>query len=58
MRMNEPDIFGLVIGAVLVLLVIFIVGPIGLFIVGGAFSALTGWLLSEGADAQSAEEPA
>jgi len=46
------------IGAVLVLLVIFIVGPIGLFIVGGAFSALTGWLLSEGADAKGAEEPA
>ena len=45
------------IGAVLVLLVIFVVGPIGLFIVGGAFSALTGWLLSEGADAQSADTP-
>jgi len=47
-----------VIGAVLVLLVIFIVGPIGLFIVGGAFSALTGWLLSEGADVKGAEDAA
>jgi hypothetical protein len=46
-----------VIGAVLVLLVIFIVGPIGLFIVGGAFSALTGWLLSESGDATSADLP-
>ncbi len=44
------------IGAVLVLLVIFIVGPIGLFIVGGAFSAITGWLLSEGAETKGAEE--
>jgi hypothetical protein len=47
-----------VIGVVLVLLVIFILGPIGLFVVGGAFSAITGWLLSEGADAQGAEEAA
>jgi len=39
-----------VVGVVLVLLFIFIVGPIGLFVVGGAWSAITGWLLSEGAD--------
>jgi hypothetical protein len=47
-----------VIGVVLILLVIFILGPIGLFIVGGAFSALTGWLLSDGADIHSVEESA
>jgi hypothetical protein len=45
-----------VVGVVLVLLVIFVLGPIGLFIVGGAFSALTGWLLSEGADAKHGDE--
>ena len=44
------------IGVVLILLVIFILGPIGLFIVGGVFSALVGWLLSEGADNHSVEE--
>ena len=46
------------IGVVLVLFAIFIAGPIGLFIVGGAWSAITGWLLSEGADAQGADKPA
>jgi hypothetical protein len=55
--MNEPDIFGLVIGVVLVLFVIFIAGPIGLFVVGGAWSALTGWLMSENADARAADSP-
>jgi hypothetical protein len=47
-----------VVGVVLVLLVIFIVGPIGLFVVGGAWSALTGWLLSAGADERAADKPA
>ena len=45
------------IGVVLVLLVIFVVGPIGLFVVGAAWSALTGWLLSEDADARAANDP-
>jgi len=43
-----------VVGVVLVLLFIFVVGPIGLFVVGGAWSAITGWLLSEGADKSAA----
>jgi hypothetical protein len=46
-----------VIGVVLVLLVIFVAGPIGLFVVGGVWSALTGWLLSEDADARAAKKP-
>jgi hypothetical protein len=46
-----------VIGVVLVLFVIFIAGPIGLFVVGGVWSALTGWLLSEDADARAANKP-
>jgi hypothetical protein len=45
-----------VVGVVLVLLFIFVVGPIGLFVVGGAWSAITGWLLSEGADARAADD--
>ncbi len=47
----------LVVGVILVLLVIFIVGPIGLFVVGGMWSALTGWLLSADADARAADKP-
>jgi hypothetical protein len=46
-----------VIGVVLVLLAIFIVGPIGLFVVGGVWSALTGWLLSADADDRAADQP-
>jgi hypothetical protein len=46
-----------VIGVVLVLFVIFVAGPIGLFVVGGVWSALTGWLLSEDADARAANKP-
>ena len=45
------------IGVVLILLVIFIVGPIGLFVVGAAWSAITGWLMSEDADARAADRP-
>ena len=45
------------VGVVLVVLVIFIVGPVGLFVVGGAWSALTGWLLSADADARAADKP-
>ncbi len=45
------------IGVVLVLLVIFVVGPVGLFVVGGMWSALTGWLLSADADDRAADLP-
>ena len=43
------------IGVVLVLLAIFIVGPVGLFVVGAAWSALNGWLMSEDADTRAAD---
>jgi hypothetical protein len=46
-----------VIGVVLVLFVIFVAGPIGLFVVGAAWSAVNGWLLSAGADARTTDEP-
>jgi len=46
-----------VIGVVLVLLVIFVVGPIGLFAVGGLWAALNGWLLSADADDRAADQP-
>ncbi|MDQ1459301.1 MAG: hypothetical protein QOI08_785 [Actinomycetota bacterium] len=45
------------VGVVLVLFVIFIAGPIGLFVVGAAWSALHGWLLSEDADARAGDSP-
>ena len=45
------------VGVVLVLLVIFVVGPVGLFVVGAAWSALHGWLLSEDADRRAADSP-
>ena len=45
------------VGVVIVLFVIFIAGPIGLFVVGAAWSALHGWLLSEDADARAADSP-
>jgi len=38
-------------GPVIILLGIFVIGPIGLFIVGAIWSAVVGWLLSEDADA-------
>jgi len=46
-----------VIGVVLVLFAIFIAGPIGLFVVGGVWSAVSGWLLSEDADSRAANDP-
>ncbi|HEX4490755.1 MAG TPA: hypothetical protein VH914_06070 [Acidimicrobiia bacterium] len=41
------------IGVVLVLLGMFVVGPIGVFAVGVVWSALHGWLESEDADARA-----
>ncbi len=41
------------IGPVLVLLGIFIIGPIGLFITGALWAAVNGWLSSEDADARA-----
>ncbi len=38
------------IGVVLILLFMFVVGPIGLFIVAGIWSAFFGWLLVDDAE--------
>jgi len=46
-----------VVGVVLILLAIFVVGPIGLFAVGGIWSALNGWLMSADADDRAADRP-
>ena len=45
------------VGVVLVLLAIFVVGPIGLFVVGAVWSALNGWLMSADADDRAAGNP-
>jgi hypothetical protein len=44
-------------GAIVILVAMFIVGPIGVFVVGIVWSAVTGWLLTTDADAR-AEAPA
>jgi hypothetical protein len=46
-----------VIGVIAILLAIFIVGPVGLFVVGAIWSALHGWLMSEDADARAEGTP-
>jgi hypothetical protein len=47
-----------VVGVVLVLLGMFVVGPIGVFAVGAVWSALHGWLEVEDADQRAASSPA
>ncbi len=39
-----------IIGPIAILLVLFVIGPIGLFLVGAAWSALQGCLQSDAAD--------
>ena len=45
-----------VIGAVAILIALFVVGPIGLMLVGALWSALQGWLQSEDADRRAAAD--
>jgi hypothetical protein len=40
-------------GPVLILIALFVVGPIGLFVVGAIWSALQAWLMSDDADARA-----
>jgi hypothetical protein len=48
-----------VLGVVAILLALFVIGPIGLFIVGGLWSAIGAWLLSEDAfESSDHPEPA
>jgi hypothetical protein len=46
------------VGPILVLLFLFVVGPIGLFVVGALWAALQGWRQSEDADERAADQPA
>jgi hypothetical protein len=39
-----------VVGVVLILLALFVVGPVAVFVVGGVWSALMGYVLSDDAD--------
>jgi hypothetical protein len=47
-----------VIGAVLCLFVLFVAGPIGLFLTGAIWSAVFGWAQSDNAEPQQAAEAA
>jgi hypothetical protein len=44
---------GGVVGVVLILLALFVIGPIAVFFGGGIWSALMGWETSEDADARA-----
>ena len=46
-----------VVGVVLVLLAMFLVGPIGVFVVAALWSGLFGWLLVDDAERQAGAEP-
>ena len=45
------------IGAILILFVMFIAGPIGIFVVGVILSAAHGWIESEAADERAEATP-
>lgn len=40
----------MIIGPIAILVVIFVIGPIALFLVGGGWSAIHGWIESDAAD--------
>jgi hypothetical protein len=46
-----------VIGVVLLIFAMAVVGPVGLFLVGAIWSALTGWALSDDAERQPEAQP-
>ena len=46
------------IGVVLVLLALFVAGPIGLFLVGAIWSAAFGWLSTDAAERHAADTEA
>jgi hypothetical protein len=43
-----------VLGAILIVLVIFVIGPIAIFFGGAIWSLVTGWLSTEDADLRAA----
>jgi hypothetical protein len=46
-----------VIGVVLLILAMAVVGPVGLFLVGAIWSALTGWMLADDAERRAEGQP-
>jgi hypothetical protein len=42
-----------VLGAIIILIVLFVIGPIALFVVAGGWSALQAWLQSDAADVRA-----
>ena len=46
-----------VVGVVLLILAMLVVGPVGLFLVGAVWSALSGWALSDDADREGEPQP-
>lgn len=48
------DNLAIVLGAVLILIVFVLIGPVALFMGGAVWSALHGWLQSEDADQRAA----
>ena len=51
-----PEVAAAMIGVVLVLLVMFVAGPIGLFLVAAIWSAIFGWLVGGDADQRDSAE--
>jgi hypothetical protein len=47
---REPEVGARMVGVVLILLVMFVAGPIGLFLVAAIWSAIFGWLVGGDAD--------
>jgi hypothetical protein len=45
-------------GAVLILIGLFVIGPILLFLVGAIWSGLFGWILADDADRRTVGDPA
>ena len=45
------------IGVVLLIFAMAVVGPVGLFLVGAIWSALTGWMLSDDAERRAEGQP-
>ena len=45
------------IGVVLLIFAMLVVGPVGLFLVGAIWSALTGWGLSDDAEREAEPQP-
>ena len=56
MTRRAPGTVWGVVGVVLVLLAMFLVGPIGVFVVAALWSGLFGWLLVDDADTRAASE--